>query len=253
MKRLQEAKDYRQLSLAGLEFKPANEQAPGIAVKFKSSKTELTIVNTVLHCAAGMGFGAVQACEWWPELFFLANKLRPVGDVARGQGFAKIGGMVDKVMERKMATCRVDLLELEFMQVAGLAVTGGAVAKKPRKKKSSKAPAVEQVDAGEISVDGDSKDAEEAGAALTERPEKSPNDSLLGSPASDTRSSQPAEDRDGVDFECTLCMENVRTHAFIPCGHFSICASCAETCKQQSPLQCFQCGQDAELYRIYFS
>ena len=70
---------------------------------------------------------------------------------------------------------------------------------------------------------------------------------------SDT-TSQHTEDYIAIDDECTLCMDRMRTHAFIPCGHFAVCEACADLCKQQTPLVCLQCCQPAiGVFRIFRS
>ena len=42
--------------------------------------------------------------------------------------------------------------------------------------------------------------------------------------------------------ECIVCMEGVRTHAFVPCGHQCVCASCADGFARR-PLVCPMCRE----------
>ena len=48
---------------------------------------------------------------------------------------------------------------------------------------------------------------------------------------------------------CTVCYDNPRTHAFIPCGHLCVCGDCAERGEFS---RCIMCRVPASsLQRIY--
>ena len=287
-KRLQAENDRGQWSLTGIKFVGGEENASGVKVKFKSGKAVLTVVDTMLHYTARAGFGFVQACDWWPELFGLANELGRPAEAARAHGFERIGHMMETMMARKMQNCAVDVLEAKFMQIVGLEKIVEVYAKK--KLRSQKTGSVRFGAAAAEAAGGDLSNASGGAAeegsdlssassgaaadvcdvsdgcaaavgvdmcqALTRVDLYKDSDESLSSDIDtfpDT-SSKHTKQYLGPDNECTLCMDQPRTHAFIPCGHFSICGSCAELCKQKVPLQCLQCCQPADgVFRIFYS
>lgn len=53
---------------------------------------------------------------------------------------------------------------------------------------------------------------------------------------------------------CIICMEKPRSHAFVPCGHFASCESCATASMLQDDNRCPVCRQHIErAMRLFFS
>jgi hypothetical protein len=47
--------------------------------------------------------------------------------------------------------------------------------------------------------------------------------------------------------ECCVCMDNIKTHAFVPCGHMCICEECLWELELKTyPLKCPLCRQISE-------
>jgi ankyrin repeat protein len=47
--------------------------------------------------------------------------------------------------------------------------------------------------------------------------------------------------------KCIICMQRLKTHIFIPCGHFCACEICALECKGK----CFYCSENAQSIKVY--
>lgn len=57
------------------------------------------------------------------------------------------------------------------------------------------------------------------------------------------------------EVDCVICMDNPRTHAFVPCGHLCLCETCVGTvCQEHAPpLQCPLCkAGSTQLIQIYY-
>eukprot|EP00939_MAST-03C_sp_MAST-3C-sp1_P002820 g2820.t1 len=56
--------------------------------------------------------------------------------------------------------------------------------------------------------------------------------------------------------ECVVCMDDVASHAFIPCGHLCVCASCAEDISPTSSAErkgaCPKCREVCKIQRLFF-
>ena len=87
-------------------------------------------------------------------------------------------------------------------------------------------------------------------ALLAPSPEEIP-------PVSHPRSPSPAllpgqGERAMAERECVVCMDEVKTHAFVPCGHFCVCDRCAAEIMASSKKECPNCrGAATQTMKIY--
>ena len=53
-----------------------------------------------------------------------------------------------------------------------------------------------------------------------------------------------------AQISCSICLENERSHVFIPCGHGGFCKDCAERAQRRN--RCFTCrGNVDSLIRVF--
>jgi len=56
------------------------------------------------------------------------------------------------------------------------------------------------------------------------------------------------EDRLKAKYECSICMENTREYACIPCGH----TYCEECCRKMTNGQCYTCRKQVNFFQKLF-
>ena len=76
-------------------------------------------------------------------------------------------------------------------------------------------------------------------------PPRSPSPPEHIPPVSPSRSPPPALSGEGelamAGRECVVCMDEVKTHAFVPCGHLCVCDRCAADIMASSKKECPNC------------
>ena len=52
--------------------------------------------------------------------------------------------------------------------------------------------------------------------------------------------------------ECCVCLDEAKSHAFVPCGHLCVCAGCAESIMSSLKKECPSCrGPAAHVVKIF--
>ena len=58
--------------------------------------------------------------------------------------------------------------------------------------------------------------------------------------------------RDVAQSECCVCLDEAKSHAFVPCGHLCVCAGCAESIMSSLKKECPSCrGPAAHVVKIF--
>jgi hypothetical protein len=57
---------------------------------------------------------------------------------------------------------------------------------------------------------------------------------------------------DVAQSECCVCLDEAKSHAFVPCGHLCVCAGCAESIMSSLKKECPSCrGPAAQVVKIF--
>ena len=57
---------------------------------------------------------------------------------------------------------------------------------------------------------------------------------------------------DVAQSECCVCLDEAKSHAFVPCGHLCVCAGCAESIMSSLKKECPSCrGPAAHVVKIF--
>jgi hypothetical protein len=57
---------------------------------------------------------------------------------------------------------------------------------------------------------------------------------------------------DMAQSECCVCLDEAKSHAFVPCGHLCVCAGCAESIMSSLKKECPSCrGPAAHVVKIF--
>ena len=59
---------------------------------------------------------------------------------------------------------------------------------------------------------------------------------------------EETENRLKAKYECSICMENTREYACIPCGH----TYCEECCRKMTSGQCYTCRKQVDFFQKLF-